>query len=550
MSTNEILNLRLIPLAETDFKTIRDFGKIYVDKTELIYNIALQRSPIFLARPRRFGKSLLIHTFESLFSRGLQDFKGLAIEKYWRDKTYQVVRLDFTRIAGFSPTDLNNAFNAFIIDAFNLDDKISPRDVSSYYPNGLFSKIVKTLPNKSLVLLIDEYDAPLVYSLDDPDKLKFTLETLRAFYSTVKEYSAKFRFLFITGVTRVAHVSIFSAFNNLEDLSFYKEYNALLGFTKNDLVNFFDPYIENAANVLNMSKNNVYARLESYYDGIKFVPNTNETVYNPWSILRFLKNPDDGFVNYWFKTSGTPSLIMQYLKVKDSFDYINYNDREIYIDMDKLSDRYEIENIPPEILLSQAGYFSPYEKEDGSVVLRPPNSEIEESLLRLYLRANNVTETDAVRSKRQTLVNDIDSHNLKNIVETFNTILNTVVSDSSKIFEDERSVRDIIFASILPVHNLEKFKKNYTLNGFADLELVTPKTHLVIEFKRTYPKDKNNQNIQPRDAKEALSLAIEQVKSHNYGKITFDEQDLYRVAMVISTEEKKILPDYCQEVID
>ena len=545
-----ICDVNLLPVGEPLFSNLRELGQVYVDKTDLIYNIAIQRGPIFFARPRRFGKSLLLNTFKSLFSTGLNDFKGLAIEKYWHDKTYKVVHIDFSRMADDDTNDLIYKLSEKLIREFKVNDTVSLYDAGGKVksPDIILDQICEKLNNYSIVLLIDEYDAPLVHHIDDNNQLSGILKTLRSFYSTVKEHTGKFRFIFITGVTRISHLSIFSAFNNLKDLSFVKEYNTLLGFTQNDLVKFFDLYIENAANILHMSKDSVYARLEDYYDGFKFVPDADETLYNPWSILRFLNYPIDRFMNYWFKSGGTPSIIMQYLKVKDYFDYIVYSDREICIDINKLSDCYEIENIPAEILLCQAGYFSPYAQNDGSIILRPPNSEVEDSLLRLYLTANNVKENNDLRSKRQTLVADIDAHNLKNIVDTFNTILNTVVSNNSKIFEDERSVRDIIFASILLVRDLEKFKEKYTLKGFADLELTTKRTHLVIEFKRTYPRDKNNPKNHPRDAKKALDLAIEQIKTHDYGKIIFETQTLYRVAMVISTEEKRILYEYCQEV--
>ncbi|MBQ7584809.1 MAG: AAA family ATPase, partial [Desulfovibrionaceae bacterium] len=142
--------------------------------------------------------------------------------------------------------------------------------------------IAKKIQNNSTVLLIDEYDAPLTHNLDNPDELNNIKNILNSFYATIKQYTDKFRLIFITCITRVSHVSIFSAFNNLQDLSLEEEFNSLLGFTQSDLEQYFDPYIENASQVLNMNKEDIYERLKQYYDGFKFSLESDDTVYNPW----------------------------------------------------------------------------------------------------------------------------------------------------------------------------------------------------------------------------------------------------------------------------
>ena len=177
----------------------------------------------------------------------------------------------------------------------------------------------------------------------------------------------------------------------------------------------------------------------------------------------------------------------------------------------------------------------------------PTNGEIEESLLQLYIMSNNMRPKKNVENMIANFDDYIDGHKLLDIVNTFNSILNNVVSINSKIFEDERSVRDIIFGTIIMVNSIQGIKENQTLKGFSDLELITSKTHMIIEFKRTYPEKSKSSK---RDPYEALALAMDQIKSRNYKNHPFEGKDLYRVAMVISTEEKMILPDFCQEVID
>ena len=530
-----------LPLGNPEFSDIREEKMIYVDKTDIIYKIAIQRSPIFFSRPRRFGKSLLINTLWSLFSNGLRCFHGLAIEKMWFDTTYQTVRLDFSGMADSDAQELKRSLGDTIINAFRVKGTISQYDEQGVRdPGRVLSEIAEGLPNNSVVLLIDEYDSPLTHHINKDSELNEIMKILNNFYATVKQYTGKFRLIFITGVTRVSHVSIFSAFNNLLDLSLKKEFNSILGFTKDDLKIYFGSYIDNASKILEITSDDVYERLEQYYDGYQFSIDSKETVYNPWSILSFLRNPEEGFQNYWFESGGISSIIMQYLKISDSSDIINYQNREIYKLKRELISRYEITNIPLDILLFQAGYFTIRKETNKNIKLIFPNTEVEDSLLDLYLSVNNIKICNDVQHKIDNIISKIDKKNLIDIVEIFNAILNDCVSILSRIFSDERSVRDIIYAALPQEIDLQKIKERETLKGHSDLELLTRKTHMVIEFKRT---------SQDRDANTSLQEAINQLKQKNYGIGAFKNLDLYRVAMVISTEDKAILPDYCQEVL-
>ena len=246
-----------------------------------------------------------------------------------------------------------------IIEKFRMKGIVFQRGESGIRrPSRILDEISEKLKDNSIVLLIDEYDAPLTHHLNQPEELSYITKILNNFYATIKQYSGKFRLIFITGVTRTSRVSIFSAFNNLLDLSLREEFNSILGFTQDELSKYFDPYIEKAAKVLKMSKNDVYACIKHHYDGFKFSLESEQTLYNPWSLLNFFSNPKLGFKNYWFDSGGTPSIIMQYLKIDGSFDFLDYNKRDLLLDIDKLSSKYEITNIPREILLYQAGYFT------------------------------------------------------------------------------------------------------------------------------------------------------------------------------------------------
>ena len=541
MSNLKNADLNLLPLGLVEFSNIRDSDMIYVDKTNLIYKIASQRSPIFFSRPRRFGKSLLINTLACLFGNGIDYFRGLDIEKKWNDKTYQVIHLDFSSMSANNSFNLKKSLGDTILEEFNLRGIVSQYDEGGLRdPDRILNQIAKKIQNNSTVLLIDEYDAPLTHNLDNLDELNNIKKVLNNFYATVKQYTDKFRLIFITGVTRASHVSIFSAFNNLQDISLKEEFNSLLGFTQNDLEQYFDPYIENASQVMNLKKEDVYERLKQYYDGFQFSILSNQTLYNPWSILNFLNSPQDGFENYWFSSSGSSTIIMKYLKNSNSLKYFNYQDTEICISLDKLKDRYEISNIPKDILLFQTGYLTLRKKNSQSAKLIFPNTEVEDSIFKLYLLAKNLELSVENYCEINKFIRNIDDKNIFNIIDTFNAILNYCISSDCNIFNDERSVRDIIYAAIPQSIDVQKIKEHVTVKGRSDLELITRNTHMVIEFKRTKP---------DRNAASSLKEAIDQIKNKNYGISPFIRQQLYRVAMVISTEDKNILHDYCQEVI-
>ena len=234
MSDQTICDIDRLPLGLVRFSNIREKNKIYVDKTNLIYNIASQDAPIFFSRPRRFGKSLLINTLACLFEDGIDYFQGLDIEKQWHDKTYKVVHFDFARMADYNSTDLKFILSNKIIEEFGeCKDLVQINSPKLFYPDLILDIIAKKLKNNSTVLLVDEYDAPLTHNIDNPDDLNQIKKVLNSFYATIKQYTDKFRLIFITGVTCASHVSIFSAFNNLTDLSLNKQYNSLLGFTQN-----------------------------------------------------------------------------------------------------------------------------------------------------------------------------------------------------------------------------------------------------------------------------------------------------------------------------
>ena len=221
-----------LPLSITSFSDFAVNSMIYVDKTDLVANLARFRNPIFLSRPRRFGKSTLVSTFHELFSNGLDKFQGLKItnENLWNDKTYKVIHIDFSQIK-------ENTENRPFEDKFYLLLKSSFKEASLAIAEerdviAAFADTIAAEENGTLVLLIDEYDAPLTAVMGDKEEFEARRALFSEFFSTVKSRSSKFRFIFITGVTRYSNTSIFSAFNNIKDISFNPTYGAIVGYTQ------------------------------------------------------------------------------------------------------------------------------------------------------------------------------------------------------------------------------------------------------------------------------------------------------------------------------
>ena len=206
--------LQPLPLGRSKFSALRSDNAVYVDKTEMLYNLCKTSSKVFLARPRRFGKSLLVSTFESLFKHGVRDFAGLAIEKLWSDTTYKVVSLDFSEIKDYeSPKDFEEQFLTYIHgvfrDSVGYDGKADLIDLSLW---------LSKQPDNSIVLLIDEYDAPLTISIHQPEVFDKIQRTLNQFFSKIKANEGCLRFFFMTGNTKNAKAGIFTGFNKIYDI--------------------------------------------------------------------------------------------------------------------------------------------------------------------------------------------------------------------------------------------------------------------------------------------------------------------------------------------
>ena len=379
--------LKRLPLGTSSFEALRNFNEIYVDKTWYIHCLASRRGKFFIARPRRFGKSLLISTFESLFKYGLRDFHGLEIEKLWKeDKNYQVVRLDFSEVKSFRNfKEFDLQYHDLIVEAF------APYGFRfEFYGTSLISQLstwFKKQPLSSVVLLIDEYDAPLTSCLDRKELFEDVRIELSRFYATLKSNDAALRFLFITGITKFVRTSIFPELNNLSDISFAAEYGSLLGFTHQEVKKYFLGYLTSASEKLGLDREDLLKELTDHYDGFCFEETARQKVFAPWSLLHFFSSPERRFKDYWFESAGKPNVLVKFLQSHTLKEPEEYGS-EKSVALKVLGGSSDVENLSDMELLVQAGYLTIKKIQGTTAYLDYPNLEVRSAMAQLYLEQN------------------------------------------------------------------------------------------------------------------------------------------------------------------
>ncbi len=372
--------MKLLPVDVSSFSTIIQGNYVYVDKTKYIYDLYSEGGRYhFLSRPRRFGKTLLVSTLHELFSGNKKLFKGLWIEKSdWQWKQYPVIHLDLATTPCLSPQELRDNINRAlrrIAVSYKLD--ISKEDTPESTLVHMVNKLSELYGPSSVVILIDEYDYPILKYLEHTEKAAAYREILKSFYGTLKGLDKHLRAIFLTGVTKFAKTSIFSGLNNLNDISLKKEASVLLGYTEQEIGKYFAGYIKNIAKKQDISVSSLRSAMKRWYNGYSFSSADDFRVYNPFSVLYFLR--DEEFHNYWFE-SGTPTFLIALLKTQ----FYSLNDlKTSSMDRESLG-TFEINDIPLIPLLFQAGYLTiaSYDKQTTLFTLDYPNEEVRLSVAR------------------------------------------------------------------------------------------------------------------------------------------------------------------------
>lgn len=370
---------RRYPIGIQTFETVRKEGYCYVDKTALVHQLVQNGKYYFLSRPRRFGKSLLISTLEAYFQGKKELFDGLALEHLEREWTeYPVLHLDLNARNYVDteslPAILNQHLEAW--EAFYGNEKKdrAPEERFAY----LIEKISRST-GKGVVVLVDEYDKPLLQALGNEPLLTAYRQQLKAFYGVLKSKDAYLRFALLTGVTKFSKVSVFSDLNNLQDISMSPRFATLCGITEQELYDVFEEDIRLLGEHNGMSEEETRKALKDSYDGYHFTANCPD-LYNPFSLLNAFSSKELG--SYWFET-GTPTFLIQLLK---QGHYNLYNLYHEQVSKDMLGD---IDNVGgnPLPMLYQSGYLTlkGYDREFGTYTLGFPNREVAEGFNRHLL---------------------------------------------------------------------------------------------------------------------------------------------------------------------
>ncbi len=505
----------LYPIGIQSFSEIRSGGFVYVDKTAYVYRLASTGKYYFLSRPRRFGKSLLVSTMEAYFKGRKELFKGLAMESLEKDWTeHPVLHLDFSGKAYDGKEVLLKVLDDALCKWEEEYGSVNRSDV----PGIRIGNVVEAAYRKTgrrVVILIDEYDKPIVDNLTRPELRESFRETLEGFYGVLKGKDEFIRFGFLTGVTKIGKMSVFSGLNNIQDISMRLEYSDICGISEAELKDSFGESVAVLAEANDIPVDECYARLAKMYDGYHFHPKA-AGVYNPFSIINTFNAGEFG--EYWFAT-GTPSFLVQYLKEgnykledisKDNVSIIaltgaNYSDPA------------------PIALMYQSGYLTitGYDPEFRTYTLDYPNEEVRSGFLNSLsqLFAPGLTEGEF---SVYNFVRDIRKGDVESFMNRFTAFL------SGNSYEIQGNL-ELYFQNTMSVMfrmmGLYVKTEYRTSNGRIDIVLDTDKYVYVIELKRD----------------QSPETALEQIEAKGYAKpFLASGKKIFKLGISFSSQTRTI----------
>ncbi|MGP1520268.1 MAG: AAA family ATPase [Treponema sp.] len=477
--------IRNMPIGVQSFEAMRLGNFVYVDKTHFIPKLEKLSIAYFLARPRRFGKSLFISTLQAYFEGRKELFKGLAIAKFKAEagsewQSYPVLKLDLNAKEYTEKEHLKAILNDHINgwkQKYNIQFEATD-------PDSAFAKIIKALHekfNQRVVILIDEYDKPLIATLENEELHEQYRATLKAFYSVIKSSNDYIHLSFLTGVTKFSKVSIFSDLNNLFDISFDEEYSSLCGITEEELKNNFSNEVEVLANKYEKTQEEMLSILKKKYDGYRF-SKKKEHIYNPFSLCIAFERKDLG--DYWFE-SGTPTFMVHLFEQKafalpDLEGNITMSARSI--DMYRLS----YSNLIP--LLFQSGYLTikGYDRELDMYVLGYPNDEVKyafiECLMMVYTSARKDPSGEFMIGD---FLNSMRKGDIDRVLTLTKALMASIPYDSlpeNKQFLREQNYQTTIYLIFRLMGEYVRTEVHSSV-GRSDVEVETADSIYIFEFK-------------------------------------------------------------------
>ncbi|MGB0524562.1 MAG: AAA family ATPase [Flammeovirgaceae bacterium] len=503
--------MQKLPIGIQDFREVRTKDFLYVDKTPLVYQLVNYAKYFFLSRPRRFGKSMLVSTIAELF-QGSQDlFKGLWIEDQWDwSKTNPVIEFKFN----------SAAYQDIGLDAYlfqRLGEQAARYGISLHKttPVGQLEELILALSQKlgQVVMLVDEYDKPIIDYLDDIPQAEANRNTLKKFYSALKPLDLHIRMVFLTGVSKFSRTSIFSDLNNLKDLTTSRQFNALCGITQEELDTYFVEENKALAVAYGEAEDWAKMRIKKWYNGYAW-GNLNQRLYNPFSILQVYS--DLKFDNYWF-ASGTPTFLIKLLKNEQLYDL------EERIVPENLLGSYELAHIAPDTLLFQTGYLTiKGSTRTREYILGYPNQEVKESMLQYlladYVKGRNLSNiSPALR-----MANALLDHELDQLPTYINALIGSIPYELHQNNEAYyHTVMHLAF-SLIGVHIQSEV---HVAKGRLDSIIQADHAVYIFEFK----------------VNDSAENAIEQIKKQGYVQPYLGQaKPVYAIGASFNTELKEV----------
>ncbi|MFH1097306.1 MAG: ATP-binding protein [Candidatus Desantisbacteria bacterium] len=507
--------MKKLPIGIQTFSEIISENYCYVDKTKIIYELINSGKYFFLSRPRRFGKSLLIDTLKDLFEGRNELFKGLWIEDKWDfSRKYPVIKIDFGAGIPKEKIELNKKIHEILkTNQEELGVKCEFETISGCFNELIMKAALKY--KERVVVLIDEYDKPILDNIEESMVAQQMREELKNLYSVLKSTDAYIKFVMLTGVSKFSKVSLFSGLNNLMDITLDERYASICGYTQNDLETIFKEHLEGVD----------LEKVKLWYNGYSWL---GESVYNPFDILLFLGSANKEFKNYWFET-GSPTFLLKLLKERR---YYMPELEEIRAG-EELIGAFDVDFIEPAALLFQTGYLTIKDKKQiGARIeykLTYPNLEVKSSLnnyMLFYLNKDAQTKENT-QSRVYSCIEKLDFESLR---DTFFRLFAAIPyewymkNELDKYEGYYASIFYAIFASL----GYDLTVEESTNHGRIDMAVKTDKLVIIFEFKVVEGESQQN-------------TALEQIKNKKYyEKYLNSGKAIYLVGIEFSKIERNI----------
>ncbi len=472
--------MKKLPIGISSFEEIRTEGYYYVDKTHFVKKLVDEGKYYFLSRPRRFGKSLFVDTLKSAFEGKKELFTGLYLENNWNwNQNYPVVRFSFDGGKVENKQEMKKYINSIIrFWSRNYEVEIEEKLYYSMLTELIYKIYKKT--GKKVVLLIDEYDKPILDNIEKKEIAEEIREVLKGFYQTIKGLDQYLKFVFITGISKFAKISLFSGLNQLEDISLISEYGDICGYTEEELLKVFGGLIKGDKEL---------EKIREWYNGYCWLASK---IYNPFDILLYLKSKR--FVPYWYKT-GTPELLIKLIK-QNNYDISGIDNIEI---IESALDKFDIDQISIEALMFQTGYLTIHTYKDTlterKYKLRFPNKEVEYSFgITILSQLMKVDKIDLeLSSKSEELQNALINENLEKLKDLLESLLRSI---SYEWYDrSEKSFGSAVYGFLYST-GFECITEKHTNKGRMDLLVITPNKKKYIFELKIVSQDQKGKSIQ------------------------------------------------------